>query len=83
MIVVVKKLPKKCQLVYEFLQAYSRMHGMPPSYEVVAKSLGLSAKSNIHRIVHRLKDEGLITVKAYKFHSVKLIDRSVEEIKNL
>ena len=56
---------------------------MPPSYEVVAKSLGLSAKSNIHRIVHRLKDEGLITVKAYKFHSVKLIDRSVEEIKNL
>lgn len=67
----------------EFIKAYTRMHGVSPSYEVIAKSLGLKSKSNIHRIVHRLKDDGFLTVRAYKFHSVKLVDQSVKEIISL
>lgn len=67
----------------EFIKVYTRMHGVSPSYEVIAKSLGLNSKSNIHRIVHRLKDDGFITVKAYKFHSVKLVDQSVKAITSL
>ena len=56
---------------------------MSPSYEVIAKGVGLSSKSNIHRIVHRLRDEGLLDLKPYKFHSIKLVDRSVQEISRL
>ena len=56
---------------------------MSPSYEVVAKSLGMSSKSNIHRIVHRLKEDGHIEVKPYKFHSIRLSDKSVREIAKL
>ncbi len=67
----------------EFIKVYTRMHGVSPSYEVIAKSLGLNSKSNIHRIVHRLKDDGFLTVKAYKFHSVKLVDQSVKAITSL
>lgn len=67
----------------DFIKAYTRLHGVSPSYEVIARSLGLRSKSNIHRIVHRLKDDGFLTVKAYKFHSVKLVDHSVKEIASL
>lgn len=76
-------MTKKRMLVLDFIKAYTRLHGVSPSYEVIARSLGLRSKSNIHRIVHRLKDDGFLTVRAYKFHSVKLVDHSVKEIASL
>jgi SOS-response transcriptional repressor LexA len=76
-------MTKKRMLVLDFIKAYTRLHGVSPSYEVIARSLGLRSKSNIHRIVHRLKDDGFLTVRAYKFHSVKLVDHSVREISSL
>ena len=76
-------MTKRSELVLDFIKAYMRIHGVPPSYEVIAKGLGLKAKSNIHRIVHRLKNDGFLTVKAYKFHSVKLVDQSVKAITSL
>lgn len=76
-------MTKKRQLVLDFIRVYTRLHGVSPSYEVIAKSLGLRSKSNIHRIVHRLKDDGHLTLRAYKFHSVKLVDQSVKEISKL
>jgi len=71
------------QLVLDFIRAYIRIHGVSPSYQVIAKSIGLSSKSNIHRIVHRLKQDGLIELKPYKFRSIKLVDQSVKEISKL
>jgi len=59
------------------------LHGVPPSYEVIAKGIGLSSKSNVHRIVHRLKEDGHLTVRPYKFHSIKLVDTSVQQVTRL
>ncbi len=56
---------------------------MSPSYEVIAKSIGLSSKSNIHRIVHRLKQDGFLDLRPYKFHSIKLADKSAAQISKL
>ena len=76
-------MSKKRQLVLEFIRAYIRLHGVPPSYEVIAKGIGLSSKSNVHRIVHRLKEDGHLTVRPYKFCSIKLVDTSVREVVRL
>jgi len=70
-------------LVLDFIRAYIRLHGVPPSYEVIAKGIGLSSKSNVHRIVHRLKEDGHLTVRPYKFHSIKLVDTSVQQVTRL
>ena len=67
----------------DFIRAYIRLHGVPPSYEVIAKGIGLSSKSNVHRIVHRLKEDGHLTVRPYKFHSIKLVDTSVQQVTRL
>ena len=69
-------MTERRKLVLEFIRAYVRLHGVPPSYEVIAKGIGLSSKSNIHRIVHRLKADGHLTTKPYKFHAIKLVDKS-------
>jgi len=76
-------MTKRRQLVLDFIRAYIRLHGVSPSYEVIAKSLGLSSKSNIHRIIHRLKADGHLDLKPYKFHSIKLVDKSMKEISKL
>lgn len=71
------------QKVLEFIRSHIAVNGVSPSYEAIAKGVGMSSKSNIHRIVHRLRDEGLLDLKPYKFHSIKLVDRSVQEISRL
>lgn len=76
-------MTEKRQLVLDFIRAYTKIHGVSPSYDVIAKGLGLKAKSNIHRIVQRLKDDGYIVTKPYKFHSIRLVDKSVREIASL
>ena len=76
-------MSKRRQLVLDFIRAYIRLHGVSPSYEVIAKGIGLKSKSNIHRIVHRLRADGHIVTKPYKFHAIKLVDASVREVVRL
>jgi repressor LexA len=77
------KMTPRRQLVLDFIKAYIRIHGIAPSYEVIAKGLKMKSKANIHRIVHRLQDDGYVSIKPHKFHSIKLVDRSVKEISAL
>lgn len=71
------------QLVLDFIRAYIRLHGMSPSYQTIALGLGMKSKANIHRIIHKLQDDGLLTIRPYKFNSIKLIDRSAREVSAL
>jgi SOS-response transcriptional repressor LexA len=76
-------MPEKHKLVLDFIKAYIKLHGVAPSYSVIAKGLSMKSKSNIHRIIHKLKDEGLVAVKPYQFNSIRVIDRSVREVASL
>lgn len=76
-------MTRKRELVLAFIREYTKIWGVPPSYEAIAKGIGLRSKSNIHRIVHRLKDDGFLKTKPYKFRSIKLVDSSVREISAL
>jgi repressor LexA len=66
--------------VLEFIQAYIKMKGFAPSMQDVATGLGLKSRSNIHRIVRYLEDNGLLTTVPHKFRTIKLRDRSVEKM---
>jgi SOS-response transcriptional repressor LexA len=71
------------QLVLDFIRAYIKRHGVSPSYEVMAKSLGLKSKANMHRIVKRLEKEGHLKVAPGRFYGVKVVDRSIDEVVSL
>ena len=47
------------------------------------EGLGLKGKGNIHRIIHRLQDDGHLTVTPHKFRSVKIRDKSVRDVASL
>lgn len=73
----------KHQLVLEFIRAYIRFHGISPSYQTIALGLGMKSKANIHRIIHKLQDDGHLTIRPYKFNSIKLTDKSAKEMATL
>jgi len=73
-------MPEKHQLVLEFIRAYIKMHRMSPSYQTIALAMKMKSKANIHRIIHKLQDEGHLTIRPYKFNSIKLTDRSAREV---
>lgn len=76
-------MTERWDLVLRFIKAYIRIHGVPPSYEVMASGLGMRSKSNMHRMVRRMKEEGLLEVRPRKFLSIKVVDRSVKEMSKL
>ena len=73
-------MSEKHQLVLDFIKAYIRIHGVPPSYAVIAKGIGLKSKANIHRIVHALQDEGKLTLRPHKFASIRILEKADEEV---
>ena len=77
------EMTERRKLVLEFIRAYVRLHGVPPSYEVIARGLGMKSKSNIHRIIHRLREDGHLTTRPYKFHSIKLVDTTAQSVMKL
>ncbi len=76
-------MSEKHQLVLDFIRAYMKIHGVAPSYQVIANGLGLKSKSNIHRIVHSLQEEGRLTLRPYKFNSIRILDKGSKEVLGL
>lgn len=66
--------------VLEFIQAYIKMKGFAPSMQDIATGMGLKSRSNIHRIIHTLKEKGLLVTTPHKVRTMKLRDRSVEKM---
>lgn len=69
--------------VLRFIVAYMKLHGVSPTYAVIAESFGMKSRSNIHRMVIRLEQEGHLCRKPRKFNGVKVVDRSVREVSAL
>ena len=77
------QMTERKRQILEFIRAYIKVHGISPSYEAIALGIGMKAKSNVHRIVRRLQEDGILEVKPKKFYGIRLFDRTVKEISSL
>ena len=46
--------------LYTYLAAFETEHGCSPSYEQMARAIGLKSKSGIHRLVCSLEERGFV-----------------------
>ena len=76
------KMTKRWKLVHNFIVAYMKIHGVAPTYQVVADALGMRSRSNIQRIVKRLEELGYLQTRPKKYMSVRF-DKSVYEVVRL
>lgn len=69
--------------VLRYIEDFIAVKGFSPSYGDIATGLNLKSKTNIHRIIHRLKDMGFLKLDPHKARSVETIDRTVREMMSL
>jgi repressor LexA len=76
-------MTERQKLVLDFINTFIKMKGFAPSYAEIARGLNMSSKSNIHRLVHTLKDRGLLKVQPHMIRSLKVVDQSIDKIVKL
>jgi len=76
-------MTKRQGMLLEFIRQYINVHGFPPSFDDIAKGLQLRSRSNVHRMVHSLRKEGKLNLKAKKFRSIQLLDKTVDQVNAL
>jgi repressor LexA len=76
-------MTERQKMVLDYINLYIKTKGFPPSYMDIALGLKLKSKSNIHRLVHTLKDNGFLQVKPHMVRSMKLVDTTVKEMSKL
>lgn len=66
------KLTKKQQLVYDFLETYTRQEGYPPSIREMCKALGVKSTSTIHGHLEKLEEKGFIKRESTKNRAITM-----------
>ena len=70
----------KQKLVLDFIKTYIEIKGSAPSYTNIATGLNIKSKSNIHRLVHELKKQGLLEVKPHLIRSISVKEATIDEV---
>jgi repressor LexA len=76
------KISKPQQEVYEFIRAFMKIHGFPPTYDEMEEALKKS-RTTINGHVKRLRAKGLLSIKADAARGIRLIDRSAKAVDRL
>lgn len=67
-----KNLTLNQRKVLNFMKDYQQKRGTPPTYDVIAKHFGYSAKSTVQHYVDALISKGYLTKERYLSHGITL-----------
>ncbi len=66
-------MTKRQKQVFDFILKFWEEHGYSPSYEDIAKGVGIASKSNIHRLVYSLVNRGFLKNQPNKSRSLLVV----------
>mgnify|MGYP003146800238 FL=1 len=69
--------------VLEFIDHYWKQNHCAPSMEIICRELNMNSKSNIHRIIHLLIDDGYLSMKPNRPRTVRVEKIPWERLTNL
>jgi len=70
----VQALTKRQKLILDFIKNFIQERGFSPSYQEIARGMGLSSQSTVHVHVENLRDKGYLTKKWNANRSIDLVD---------
>lgn len=68
----VNGITKRQVLVLEFIKTYIEMRKHAPSMQDIATGLGMKSRSNIHRIIHSLREQGKLSLNPNKVRTIEI-----------
>ncbi|MCA1690465.1 MAG: transcriptional repressor LexA [Actinobacteria bacterium] len=76
-------LTKRQQEIFDFIKRYSARYGYPPTVRDIGKAVGLASSSTVHQHLANLEKIGLLRRDPSKPRAIELLDRAVQEVKNI
>ena len=76
-------LTKRQQEIFDFIKRYSARHGYPPTVRDIGKAVGLASSSTVHQHLANLERIGLLKRDPSKPRAIELLDRAVQEVRNI
>ncbi len=76
-------LTKRQQEIVDFIKRYSARHGYPPTVRDIGKAVGLASSSTVHQHLANLERFGLLKRDPSKPRAIELLDRAVQEVRNI
>ncbi len=70
------KISKRQQSIYEFICAYTKDHGYPPSVREIGAAVGLASPSTVHMHLKSLEDKGYIHRDSNKPRTIEVVEDS-------
>src|ERR1700722_2473786 len=76
-------LTKRQQEIFDFIRRYSARHGYPPTVRDIGRAVGLASSSTVHQHLSNLERVGLLKRDPSKPRAIELLDRAVQEVRNI
>jgi len=76
-------LTKRQQEIFDFVKRYSAKYGYPPTVRDIGKAVGLTSSSTVHAHLSNLERLGLLRRDPSKPRAIELLDRAVDNVKNI
>jgi repressor LexA len=76
-------LTKRQQEIVDFIKRYSARHGYPPTVRDIGKAVGLASSSTVHQHLANLERVGLLRRDPSKPRALEMLDRAVQEVRNI
>ena len=76
-------LTKRQQEIFDFVKRYSARYGYPPTVRDIGKAVGLTSSSTVHAHLSNLERLGLLRRDPSKPRAIELLDRAVDNVKNI
>jgi repressor LexA len=73
---------KRQQEIYDFIVAYARRHGYPPTVREIGAEVGLASPSTVHVHLAKLEEAGLLRRDPTKPRALELVGRREEPAPN-
>lgn len=59
-----------------FIEAFEAEHSYAPSFEEIREAMGWASKSNVHRVIARLKERGFVSLIPNSARSITILKRA-------
>lgn len=76
-----RKITKRQQQIYDYIRAYQKEKGYPPSVREIAAAVGLSSPSTVHAHLNALEERGLIKRDAAKPRAIEVFNEDGSAIR--
>ena len=61
--------------VFDFVQAYTSRHGVPPKLREIGAHLGIASRGTVHRYLRAIEERGLIAITPDRARGIRLVGK--------